>query len=68
MIEALEKERDLSRTIVHIDLDAFYASVEILSRPHLKDVPMAVGSNHMLVRWSMLLEWDCVFLIYINLC
>lgn len=48
MIESLERERDLSRTIVHIDMDAFYASVEILSRPHLRDVPMAVGSNHML--------------------
>lgn len=35
--------RDLSRWIVHVDMDAFYASVEELDRPELKDQPMAVG-------------------------
>ena len=37
--------RDLSQTIVHIDCDAFYAAVEELDRPQLKDVPMAVGKG-----------------------
>lgn len=31
------------RTIVHADLDAFYASVETLLRPELADVPLIVG-------------------------
>ncbi|KAJ3136353.1 hypothetical protein HK100_001802 [Physocladia obscura] len=43
MVEVQEEKRDLSRTIVHIDMDAFYASVEILDRPDLKEKPMAVG-------------------------
>ncbi|KAL2352930.1 hypothetical protein BJ546DRAFT_848329 [Cryomyces antarcticus] len=41
----LELSRDLSQTIVHIDCDAFYAAVEELDRPELKDVPMAVGQG-----------------------
>ncbi|XP_038661436.1 DNA polymerase kappa isoform X6 [Scyliorhinus canicula] len=44
----LEKSRDLSRTIVHIDMDAFYAAVEVKDAPELKDKPMAVGSMSML--------------------
>ncbi|XP_048477184.1 DNA polymerase kappa [Rhincodon typus] len=44
----LEKSRDLSRTIVHIDMDAFYAAVEMKDAPELKDKPMAVGSLSML--------------------
>ncbi|KAI9286914.1 hypothetical protein BC943DRAFT_275658 [Umbelopsis sp. AD052] len=48
MIEELEDERDLSQCIVHIDMDAFYASVEELDQPHLKTVPMAVGGIGML--------------------
>ncbi|XP_022253183.1 DNA polymerase kappa-like isoform X2 [Limulus polyphemus] len=44
----LEKERDLSRTIVHIDMDAFYAAVEMRDDPSLKEIPMAVGSLSML--------------------
>ena len=38
-------ERDLSQFIVHVDCDAFYASVEELDRPELKNVPMAVGKG-----------------------
>lgn len=45
----LEQSRDLSNIIVHIDMDAFYAAVEMRDRPHLKKVPMAVGGNSMLV-------------------
>jgi len=42
-IERVEKERDLSRTWVHIDLDMFYAACEIRDNPELKDKPVAVG-------------------------
>ena len=44
-ITELELSRDLSQTIVHIDCDAFYAAVEEIDRPELKDVPMAVGKG-----------------------
>ncbi|MCJ1312740.1 hypothetical protein MMC25_006416 [Agyrium rufum] len=44
-IAELELSRDLSQVIVHIDCDAFYASVAELEHPELKDVPMAVGKG-----------------------
>ncbi|XP_042277835.1 DNA polymerase kappa [Thunnus maccoyii] len=44
----MEKSRDLSRLIVHVDMDAFYAAVEMRDCPELKDKPMAVGSMSML--------------------
>ena len=44
-VQSLELGRDLSQTIVHIDCDAFYAAVEELDRPDLKDVPFAVGKG-----------------------
>ena len=40
-----ESTRDLTQTVVHIDCDAFYAAVEELDRPELKEVPMAVGKG-----------------------
>lgn len=48
-IEKLEDSRVLDRIIVHIDMDAFYAAVEMRDDPKLRDVPMAVGSYSMLV-------------------
>ncbi|XP_037536999.1 DNA polymerase kappa [Nematolebias whitei] len=48
MVSKLEKSRDLSRVIVHVDMDAFYAAVEMRDCPELKDKPMAVGSTSML--------------------
>ncbi|KAI8150340.1 hypothetical protein BJV82DRAFT_548937 [Fennellomyces sp. T-0311] len=48
MIHDLDKERDLTQSICHVDMDAFYASVEELENPELKDVPMAVGDMAML--------------------
>ena len=44
-IQQLEISRDLSQSIVHIDCDAFYAAVEELERPELRDVPFAVGKG-----------------------
>lgn len=45
LITELELSRDLTQRIVHIDCDAFYAAVEQLDRPELKDVPFAVGAG-----------------------
>jgi DNA polymerase kappa len=48
MIEDLEQTRDLTQCICHVDMDAFYASVEELENPELKRQPMAVGGMSML--------------------
>ncbi|CAC5364700.1 POLK [Mytilus coruscus] len=48
LLDEFENTRDLSKTIVHIDMDAFYAAVEMKDNPALKDKPMAVGGNSML--------------------
>jgi DNA polymerase kappa len=42
------EERDLSRTWIHIDMDMFYAAVEIRDRPELANVPLAIGSDSMI--------------------
>ena len=39
----IEMTRDLSQIIVHIDMDAFYANVELLTSPSLKGKPFGVG-------------------------
>lgn len=41
-------DRDLSQTIVHVDLDAFYASVHELEDPSLREKPMGVGGSGVL--------------------
>ncbi|KAH7321425.1 hypothetical protein B0I35DRAFT_429316 [Stachybotrys elegans] len=45
LITELEISRDLTQYIVHVDCDAFYAAVEQLERPELKDLPFAVGKG-----------------------
>ncbi|XP_064903409.1 DNA polymerase kappa isoform X2 [Columba livia] len=48
LVIELEQNRNLNNTIVHIDMDAFYAAVEMRDNPELKEKPIAVGSMSML--------------------
>ena len=48
IMNAAEESRDLTRTWVHFDMDAFYAAVEIRDDPKLAEVPLAIGSESMI--------------------
>jgi DNA polymerase-4 len=39
------EHNDSHRKIIHIDMDAFYASVEQMDNPELKGKPIAVGGS-----------------------
>ncbi|KZV95108.1 DNA/RNA polymerase [Exidia glandulosa HHB12029] len=45
IIAELEANRDISQYIVHFDMDSFFASVEILHDPSLKDKAFVVGGS-----------------------
>uniref|UniRef100_A0A183BCI6 UmuC domain-containing protein n=1 Tax=Echinostoma caproni TaxID=27848 RepID=A0A183BCI6_9TREM len=48
LVHKFERHRCFARCIVHVDMDAFYAAVEIRDQPELRFLPVAVGSNSML--------------------
>eukprot|EP01022_Parablepharisma_sp_SALTPOND_P033597 TRINITY_DN89100_c3_g1_i1.p1 TRINITY_DN89100_c3_g1~~TRINITY_DN89100_c3_g1_i1.p1 ORF type:complete len:496 (-),score=65.49 TRINITY_DN89100_c3_g1_i1:4727-6145(-) len=48
LIEEYMQEYDVTRTWIHIDMDMFFAAVEIRDNPSLADKPVAVGSYAMI--------------------
>ncbi|KAJ0390951.1 hypothetical protein ATCC90586_012001 [Pythium insidiosum] len=48
MIAAMEAQRELQRTKVVVDMDMFYAAVEMRDNPALRGKPVAVGGMSML--------------------
>eukprot|EP00122_Pirum_gemmata_P017547 Pgem_evm1s16435 len=48
IISTLEETRSLESTVVHLDMDAFYANVEIRDNPSLKGKCIGVGGMGML--------------------
>ena len=48
IVARLRRSRRLDRVIVHVDMDMFYAAVEMRDNPALSEVPMGVGGMGML--------------------
>ena len=44
-LASLEKKRNMNNIFLHADLDAFFASVEVLDDPSLKGIPFVVGGS-----------------------
>ena len=47
-MQSIEASRDLTRHCVVVDLDMFYAAVEIRDRPELANLPVAIGGTGMI--------------------
>lgn len=48
-IQELKRELDFKRTWIHVDLDAFYAAVEMRDNPTLAEKPIAVAEKNMIM-------------------
>ncbi|KAJ9459562.1 DNA polymerase kappa [Diplonema papillatum] len=48
LLQAAERDRDLTRWCACVDMDMFFAAVEIKDNPALRNVPMAVGGPSMI--------------------
>ncbi len=44
-IRAFRERKDMGRTVFHIDQNCYFASVEMISHPEYKNVPMAVAGD-----------------------
>ena len=47
-VAVLEAGRNLTKTWIHVDMDAFFAAVHELERPELRLLPLAVGGMSMI--------------------
>ena len=48
-IDLIEERDDHSRTIIHIDIDCFYAQVEMVKDPSLVDKPLGIQQKNIVV-------------------
>ncbi|CAG9827307.1 unnamed protein product [Diabrotica balteata] len=48
-MEMLKSLEDHSRTIIHIDIDCFYAQVEMIKNPKLRQVPLGIQQKNIIV-------------------
>jgi DNA polymerase kappa len=62
-VKEIEKTRCFDRICCVLDMDMFFAAVEIRDQPHLRDLPVAVGGN--LVIFFRILS-DFALLIYLR--
>ena len=45
MLEFEEPKKDTSKKIIHVDMDAFYASIEVRDQPQLKGKPVVIAKH-----------------------